>query len=643
MVDRKPYLILAGCIHGWTTPAHSNTDSEARMTLTIASGKGGTGKTTFCVNLAWALARREQAKSEAERREIRLLDCDVEEPNDHLFVKPTFTERETVEVLKPVWDASRCTACGQCAEACHYNAIAVVKGKVLIFNELCHSCGACAFVCPVKAITEHPAKIGLVEAAPDHEPFFFAHGLLDIGEALAPKVVEAVKRRIKPEAVNILDASPGTACPVVKAVEGSDAVLLVTEPTPFGLNDLKLAVGLTLKLGVPTGIVVNRSDGEDRIIADYAESIGIPIAGRIPFKREYAEAYASGAMLAERFPELRDNLLAIFDNLATALPPLPEEESLALSSAAAASLPRGQASDYREITVVSGKGGTGKTTVVSSLARLNGMQVLADNDVDAADLHLLLAPTVREIHDFAGGTKCAIRSAECFGCGRCAAACHFHAIHLDGPGNDLVGMTYRVDPIACEGCGLCLRVCPVNAIDSAPHATGRWYVSETSEGPMVHAKLDIAEENSGRLVAQVRTRAAELARALQHGLILGDGPPGTGCPVIASVSGADLVLLVTEPTVSGVHDLERVLKLVAHFGVPAAIVINKADLNLEQAARIEALAAARGAKVVGRIPFDRTVNDSLMAGKTVVDFGDSPARTAMLDIHRALRELLERD
>ncbi len=387
------------------------------MVLTVASGKGGTGKTTFSVNLAYALGRREAAKPAGERRGVRLMDCDVEEPNDHLFVRPTFTERREVRVLKPVWNESACTACGKCAEVCHYNAIALVKGKVLIFNELCHSCGACSHVCPTQALTERPTVIGTVESAPENQPFFFSHGLLEIGESLAPNVVAAVKEQIDPEAVNILDASPGTACPVVKAVGGSDAALLVTEPTPFGLNDLKLAVGLTLKLGVPTGIVINRSDGEDRIIADYAEKIGVPIAGRIPFKREYAEAYASGDMLAERFPEFRDNLLAIFDALATATPPVPETENFVVPEGQMTAAGGEGSGRYVEVTVISGKGGTGKTTVVSSLACLAGKQVLADNDVDAADLHLLLTPTIREGHDFIGGTTCTIDAAACFALG----------------------------------------------------------------------------------------------------------------------------------------------------------------------------------------------------------------------------------
>ncbi len=617
------------------------------MILTIASGKGGTGKTTFAVNLAYALADRGTP--------VRLLDCDVEEPNDHLFVRPAFTAEKPVTVLKPEWDAARCDGCGLCAKACHYNALAVVKGQVLVFNELCHSCGVCAYVCPKRAFTEKATVIGTVQAAPAasgreaepgtraNTPFFFAHGTLNIGEALAPNVVRAVKAYAAPDpqTMTLIDASPGTACPVVAAVKGSDAVLLVTEPTPFGLNDLKLAVGLTLKLGVPTGIIVNRSDGEDTLIADYARAVGLPIAGRIPFRRDYAEAYSGGGILVDMFPELRQNLLHIFDTLQTATPPAPEATGFCVASGVPAAFPVGTAARYKEFTVISGKGGTGKTTLTASLAQLARDAVLADNDVDAADLHLLLAPEVLEGHDFVGGTKATIDPTDCIGCGKCATACHFDAITFDGPANDIVGKTYRIDPMACEGCGLCPRVCPVQAIRAQENVTGRWYVSATAWGPMIHAALGIAEENSGRLVAQVRTRAAQIAEELKRGLIIGDGPPGTGCPVIASVSGTDLVVIVTEPTVSGVHDMERVMKLAAHFCVPAAVVINKADLNEAQAQRIEVIAQAHRSRVIGRIPFDRAVNDALMAGKTVIDYQQTgPAAQAIREIWRRIREVL---
>lgn len=614
------------------------------MIITLASGKGGTGKTTFAVNLAYALANR------GER--VRLLDCDVEEPNDHLFVKPDFSEESTVTVLRPVWDESRCTGCGKCSETCNYNAIAVVKGNVLIFNELCHSCGACVFVCPEGAMREESAVIGKVQVQPNtlcssgqrssgRVPFFFAHGLLNISESLAPKVVQAVKVHIDRKAINIIDASPGTACPVVKALEGSDVAVLLTEPTPFGLNDLKLTVAMTLKMKIPTAIVINRSNGRDRIISDWADVVGIPIVGRIPFERKYAETYSSGDVLVEWHAELRANLLEIYENLCeqegATLPEVPALDSMMARQGDAPEPSRGNATDYREVTIISGKGGTGKTTLTASFAVLSSNQVIADNDVDAADLHLLLKPRVHEAHRFVGGVKAIVDSGKCIGCGKCADLCRFDALRLDGPANEVVAKTWQVDPFACEGCGLCSRVCPMEAIHSEEAVTGDWYVSYTECGPMVHARLGLAEENSGRLVTQVRNRASEFASEFRAERVLGDGPPGTGCPVIASISGADLVVIVTEPTVSGVHDLERVLALVDHFGVPALTIVNKADLNTEQAARINDIADRNKAPVIARIPFDRAVNDALMAGRNVIQCGESAAAE---EIRKAWQEIL---
>ncbi len=277
----------------------------------------------------------------------------------------------------------------------------------------------------------------------------------------------------------------------------------------------------------------------------------------------------------------------------------------------------------KEIVVISGKGGTGKTSVLASFAALAKNAVIADCDVDAADLHLVLAPTIERSEGFRSGRLAVIRREDCTGCGACLSHCRFDAVKTDGRATGKA--TFSIDPIACEGCGVCVRFCPAKAIEFPERSCGEWYVSRTRFGPMVHARLGIAAENSGKLVSTVRREARRIAEERVSDWILVDGPPGIGCPVIASVAGATLVLAVTEPTLSGGHDLERVLALARHFEIPSAVCVNKWDLNPGMAERIERTAAAAGAAVLERIPYDRCVTAAQVNGKPVVENGDCPA------------------
>jgi MinD superfamily P-loop ATPase len=294
----------------------------------------------------------------------------------------------------------------------------------------------------------------------------------------------------------------------------------------------------------------------------------------------------------------------------------------------------------KELVVISGKGGTGKTSVVASFAALAENKVLADCDVDAADLHLVLSPKIVRREEFIGGKSASIAADTCIGCGKCASVCRFDAISFDGPANDVVAKTYRIDPIACEGCGVCAYFCPVDAVVFSPSINGEWFVSETRHGPMVHAKLGIAEENSGKLVTTIRREAKRIAEESGLGLVIIDGSPGIGCPVIASIAGASLVLVVTEPTLSGLHDLDRVADLAAHFGIPTAVCVNKSDINLDVTAEIRGHCRTRNIEVLGNVRYDNAVTRAQIEGKSVVEYDQGPASSDIRSLWDAVAHRL---
>lgn len=266
----------------------------------------------------------------------------------------------------------------------------------------------------------------------------------------------------------------------------------------------------------------------------------------------------------------------------------------------------------KQLTVISGKGGTGKTTVSSSFAALAENPVIADCDVDAADMHLILHPEITEKYDFFGLQTAHIDYSKCNSCGICAKSCRFGAIDL----------RFSIDSYKCEGCAVCAYVCPENAITMTDKKAGEYYCSETRFGPLVHARLEIGEEASGKLVSHVRRRAMEVARERSKDLIIIDGPPGTGCALIAAITGADIVLIVTEPTLSGIHDMQRVADVAKHFRIPVAVCINKYDINREITGQISDYCKDRGMDIAGMLPYSKSPVEAMLSGRTVIEMSD---------------------
>jgi MinD superfamily P-loop ATPase len=285
----------------------------------------------------------------------------------------------------------------------------------------------------------------------------------------------------------------------------------------------------------------------------------------------------------------------------------------------------------KELVVLSGKGGTGKTSIVASFAALARSKVLADCDVDAADLHLVLQPIIRENHEFWSGQFAVIDEDKCTQCGLCQELCRFDAIH-----------DFKVDTISCEGCGFCSHICPAEAITMKENMSGHWFISDTKYGPLVHARLGIAQENSGKLVALVRQQARHIAESDDLDYVISDGPPGIGCPVISSLSGANLALLVTEPTQSGIHDLERVLNVCRHFGVPALVCINKYDINEDNTRKIEDYCLSQGLMAAAKIPFDNVFTESIVKGIPVVENSRDGVAKSIESLWQSISRLLAR-
>ena len=276
------------------------------MRVAIASGKGGTGKTTVATNLAHVAAQM--------NRNVAYLDCDVEEPNGHIFLRPTIDQRQPIEKLVPSVDSDRCTYCGQCARICRYGAVASLPNQTLIFPELCHSCGGCDLICPVDAIREVPLQIGMLHVGHSGQ-IAFVEGVLNVGEAMSPPAIRAVKAAAPENDLLLLDAPPGTSCPVVETVRGCNLVVLVTEPTPFGLHDLALAVEMVRAMRLPLGVVVNRAGVGNGRVSEYCAGHRIPILAEIPDSRAVAEAYSRGQMMADAVPELAGQIRGLLNRI----------------------------------------------------------------------------------------------------------------------------------------------------------------------------------------------------------------------------------------------------------------------------------------------------------------------------------------
>jgi len=668
--------------------------SAAPMRVAVISGKGGTGKTTVATGLAGVLAAGTGGTGHGRR--VTFADCDVESPNGHLFLAPAIHEEHEVVVLRARIDRDRCTGCGECVPVCRFAAILPVPGGAAVLPDLCHGCGACVPRCPEHAVEEIDQPVGTVRVGTARVgaagTVGTVEGRLAIGQDESPEVIKAVLERVPRDGWTVLDGPPGTACPFTATLSGADAVLLVTEPTPSGLHDLDLAVEAVREVGLPHAVVLNRSGTGADTVREHCERAGLELLLEIPHTLRIARACAAGELLVDAEPGLVPALLRVAQRLAELAatasggpaafrtPAAPTAQgprtgtdpwtppNLRPSAVAAAAREAGTGREGApELVVLSGKGGTGKTSITASLAHLAHWQdpgpgrrtaaadargrdpgdgrgdgrgdttrriVLADADVDASNLHLLLPGRAGGRWPFAGGRSATIDPDLCEACGACLDHCRFDALRESGgPGGPVT-----VDTIACEGCGVCVDLCPNGAASLVDDPCGEWGVCTTDAGPMVRARLRPGRHNSGKLVSLVRAQAQDLGRTGGSGLLIADGPPGIGCPATASACGADRVLLVTEPTRSGLHDLCRVADLTAGLGVRTAVCVNKVDLAPSVAEDLVAEIERRDLPLLGTVRYDEAVRRAHLERTCVVEH--APDSDAAHDIRNLWTQVL---
>lgn len=582
------------------------------MKIAITSGKGGSGKTFIATHLARELA---------QLKPTEYIDCDVEAPNGYLFLKPDNIQ-ETPEACTCIEsiDMDKCILCGKCAKTCYSRAILAGRESMMVFPELCRYCAACEVVCPQNAMIKGSRPMGSsFTGTADNIKLNWAKLATGAG-GLTVKLIDGLTSKATSEIV-LLDSPPGTSCPVVHTVQDADIVVLAADATEFGQHDLKLSVAMCREMNIEPTLIINRIGiGDIDKLRKYCQKEKLSVLGEICDSREIASYYSKGQLAGDFIPELKQTFKQMAQKLIdhnVAPGQTKGQADLRAGIYLAEPNQRKDAdaraennSDAREIAVLSGKGGTGKTSLAACLAQLSGI-MSADCDVDAADLHLLLKPDIQTCSEFIGGKVMQIDQSRCRPCGDCKYICQYNAVERTG------SYGYSIDQDKCEGCGACLELCPQKAISARPSIDGRLYMSNTRFGKMSHATLAPSRENSGKLVTTVRNQALATVKG---STIIIDGSPGTGCPVIASIGGVSYVVLVTEPTVSGLHDLGRIGDLCRHFKVKAGVVVNKADLNSDMTAAIEDYTRNNNMTLLGNLNYSNDFNAAQQAGKTILEY-----------------------